>query len=109
MLPAGFEPAVSAGKQLQTYILDRATTGTEMCWHIHYKLLYSQKPFFILCFTEFTTTYLATEGCVSHTVFLDYLANIDGQVRPFYTVQVQGTLLFQFSTGQSLYIGISRK
>jgi hypothetical protein len=31
MLPTGFEPAVSAGGQLQTYTLDQATTGTEMC------------------------------------------------------------------------------
>ena len=28
MLPAGFELAVSTGEQLNTYALDRATTGT---------------------------------------------------------------------------------
>jgi hypothetical protein len=39
MLPAGFKPPVSAGEQLQTYILDHATIGTEMCWYAHYKLL----------------------------------------------------------------------
>jgi len=28
MLPAGFEPTISAGEQLQNYALDRAATGT---------------------------------------------------------------------------------
>ena len=27
MLPVGFEPAISAGEQLQTYALDSAETG----------------------------------------------------------------------------------
>jgi len=27
MPPAGFEPTISAGEQLQTYALDRETTG----------------------------------------------------------------------------------
>ena len=28
MLPAGFEPTISAGERPQTYALDRAATGT---------------------------------------------------------------------------------
>ena len=28
MLPVGFEPTISAGKQPKTYALDRAATGT---------------------------------------------------------------------------------
>ena len=28
MLPAGFEPTISAGERPQTYALDRAVTGT---------------------------------------------------------------------------------
>ena len=28
MLPAGFEPTISAGERPQTYTLDRAATGT---------------------------------------------------------------------------------
>jgi len=28
MLPVGFEPTISAGERPQTYVLDRAATGT---------------------------------------------------------------------------------
>jgi len=30
MLPVGFEPTISAGKRPQTYVLDRAATGTNI-------------------------------------------------------------------------------
>ena len=29
MSPVGFEPTISAGERVQTYALDRATTGTD--------------------------------------------------------------------------------
>jgi hypothetical protein len=32
MTPVGFEPAISAGEQ-QTYVLDRAVTGTGDHWY----------------------------------------------------------------------------
>jgi hypothetical protein len=30
MPPVGFEPTISAGERLQTYVLDRAATGTDI-------------------------------------------------------------------------------
>ena len=41
MPPAGFEPAIPAGEQLQTYDLDRSATGigTIRAYHLNFKQL----------------------------------------------------------------------
>jgi len=36
MPPAGFEPAISAGERPQTHALDRAATGTRICFYTPY-------------------------------------------------------------------------
>jgi hypothetical protein len=38
MPPVGFEPMISAGEQSQTYVLDRAATGTGMFIYVPSKL-----------------------------------------------------------------------
>jgi hypothetical protein len=40
MPPVGFEPSISAGERPQTYALDRATTGTGICYIYHLILLF---------------------------------------------------------------------
>jgi len=37
MLPVGFQPMISVGERPQTYVLDRATTGTGRIHHVEYK------------------------------------------------------------------------
>ena len=37
----GFEPTISAGEQLQTYALDRVTTGTDRCVTVAYLIINS--------------------------------------------------------------------
>jgi hypothetical protein len=37
MLPAGFEPTISAGERPKTYVLDRAATGTGLLLELSYQ------------------------------------------------------------------------
>ena len=36
MPPVGFEPTISASERPQTYVLDRAVTGTDDFLHVNY-------------------------------------------------------------------------
>ena len=52
MLPVGFEPTISGGERLQTYALDRASTGTG----IKFLLVYVIPNFHICELPEKSTT-----------------------------------------------------
>ena len=45
MPPVGFEPTISAGERPQTYVLDRAATGTGR--HLIYRCKFAVLPFLV--------------------------------------------------------------
>ena len=47
--PVGFEPTISAGERPQTYALDRAATGTGVCYEVHQRCTVHLCHCFIKC------------------------------------------------------------